>query len=243
MTRIKIAIMKQHLCLVFAGLFFSALKINAANSDVAVSLRVPADHVLMTLTIESSEKTLEKREASIEADRKMILDRARSVVDLTVVEVPEVSQHRPYFKTSKISSSKISSFSLAGVPEIPQSGFSRMNFEVRADLRNGVLVTDAVRRVRAFVHALRLSTKTRRSLVDVFSVRVSNPESFRAALLKRISEDVLFLRRQLDQNAEVTLSGLEQPVRQRRVGPLEVELFIPYSLTLRLKADRESKLP
>ena len=51
------------------------------------------------------------------------------------------------------------------------------------------------------------------------------------------SADVLFLRKQMDRNAEVTLSGLEQPVRQRRVGPSEVELFIPYSLTLTLKGD------
>ena len=52
---------RQNLGLVFPVLFFSALKINAVDSHVAVSLRVPADNVLMTLTIESTEKTLEKR--------------------------------------------------------------------------------------------------------------------------------------------------------------------------------------
>ena len=227
---------RQNLGLVFPVLFFSALKINAVDSHVAVSLRVPADNVLMTLTIESTEKTLEKREESIAIDRKKILGKALTVAGLTVVEVPEASQHRPYFKTSKISS-----FSLVGVPEPPQSGLSRMSFEVRAKLDDGVLVPDAVKRVRAFVHALRLSTKTRRSLADVFSVRVHSAESFRAELLRRISADVLFLRKQMDRNAEVTLSGLEQPVRQRRVGPSEVELLIHYSLTLKLKGDLESE--
>ena len=134
---------RQNLGLVFSVLFFSALKINAVDSHVAVSLRVPADNVLMTLTIESTEKTLEKREESIAIDRKKILGKALTVAGLTVVEVPEASQHRPYFKTSKISS-----FSLVGVPEPPQSGLSRISFEVRAKLGDGILVPDAVKRVR-----------------------------------------------------------------------------------------------
>ena len=74
-------------------------------------------------------------------------------------------------------------------------------------------------------------------------MRVGKPESFRGELLKLIAADVSFLRKQFDRNAEVTLSGLEQPVRQRRVAPLEVELFIPYTLTFGLKGEQESGAP
>ena len=230
--------MKQSHFLFIFLFSFLGVEMNAVTSDVAVSMRVPAEYLVMTLTIESSEKTVEKREAAILIGRQTILDSALSSEDLKVFELPQGSQHRPYFK-----SSKLSSLSFAGGSVAPQAGLSRMSFEVRADLGEGVVALEAVRRVRGFAEALKLSSKTRKSLADAFDVRVGKPESFRAELLKRIAADVSFLRKQFDRNAEVTLSGLEQPVRQRRVGPLEVELFIPYTLTFGLKGEQESGAP
>ena len=57
--------MKKQSLFLFIFLFsFLGVEMNAVTSDVAVSMRVPAEYLVTTLTIESSEKTVEKRVVS-----------------------------------------------------------------------------------------------------------------------------------------------------------------------------------
>ena len=43
------------------------------------------------------------------------------------------------------------------------------------------------------------------------------------------------MQEQLGQGGEVTIIGLERPVRWRRASVREVELFLPYSLVFELE--------
>ena len=67
------------------------------------------------------------------------------------------------------------------------------------------------------------------------SLGVDEPERYRGELLKRIAADIRFVQEQLGQGGEVTIMGLERPVRWRRASVREVELFIPYSLGFELE--------
>tara|TARA_B100001094_G_scaffold57548_2_gene53042 strand:+ start:742 stop:1467 length:726 start_codon:yes stop_codon:yes gene_type:complete len=203
---------------------------DASDAEVTVSIRKAANYVSMGLTLASADKTVDKREAEIVAGRKALLERSGAVAGIQVVELPVGRQYRSYAKTSKLSS-----LSFGGSSHSSEPGLSQASFEVRAQLTEGVELLEVVRRIREFVDSLKLPSKSSKMLGDSVSLGVDEPERYRGELLKRIAADVRFVQEQLGQGGEVTIIGLERPVRWRRVSVRELELFISYSLVFELE--------
>ena len=206
------------------------VSLDASDAEVTVSIRKAANFVSMGLTLISAEKTVEKREAEIVAGRRALLERAGAVAGIQVVELPVGRQYRSYAKTSKLSS-----LSFGGSSHSSEPGLSQASFEVRAQLGEGVELLEVVRRIRGFTDSLKLPSKTSKMLGDSVSLGVDEPERYRGELLKRIAADIRFVQEQLGQGGEVTIIGLERPVRWRRASVREVELFLPYSLVFELE--------
>ena len=206
------------------------VSLDASDSEVTVSIRKAANFVSMGLTLTSSDKTVEKREAAVVAGRKALLERVGAVAGIQLVELPVGRHYRSHANTSKLSS-----LSFGGSSHSSEPGLSQARFEVRAHLGEGVELLEVVRRIRGFSDSLKLPSKTSAILGDYLSLGVDEPERYRGELLKRIAADVRFVQEQLGQGGEVTIMGLERPVRWRRASVREVELFIPYSLVFEME--------
>ena len=64
---------------------------------------------------------------------------------------------------------------------------------------------------------------------------VSEPKKHRETLIKAIAEDVRLMQASFGgptSPVRVSLSGIEQRSQTRPVGPLDLEIYIPYSMSL-----------
>ncbi|MDY6952172.1 MAG: hypothetical protein SWE60_11715 [Thermodesulfobacteriota bacterium] len=61
---------------------------------------------------------------------------------------------------------------------------------------------------------------------------VDNPEQYREALLKLISEEITKAEAALDVSGQVKSSGLESPVFVRQADDRHVDLFLNYSTSV-----------
>jgi len=197
-----------------------------ADALVATKVTKSADFVSMWLTMTSSEKTVEKREAEITEGRNELLERAKDSAGIQAFELPVEQLNRPY------GVSKISSFSSSSTSSEPS--LSQASFEIRTRFAEDEKLVDAVNRIRRFRDSLKLPSKVAKHLGDSMSLGIDRAEQYRPELLKRIAEEIRLAREQLGEKAKVRISGLESPVRMRRTGVRELELFIPYTLALEL---------
>jgi hypothetical protein len=197
-------------------------------ADALVTTRITknADFVSMWLTMTSSEKTVEKREAEITEGRRELLERTKDLAGIQVFELPVEQLNRPY------SVSKISSFSSSSTSSEPS--LSQVSFEIRARFAEDEKLLDVVNRIRRLRDSLKLPSKVSKHLGDPISLGIDRAEQYRPELLKRIAEDVRLAQEQLGEKGTVRISGLESPVRLRRNGVRELELFIPYTLAIEL---------
>lgn len=198
-----------------------------ADARVTTRITKNADFVSMWLTMTSSEKTVEKREAEITEGRRELLERTKDLVGIQAFELPVEQLSRPYVSVSKISS--FSSSSTSSEPSLSQA-----RFEIRARFAEDEKLLDVVNRIRRLRDSLKLPAKVSKHLDDSISLGINRTEQYRPELLKRIAEDVRLAQEQLGEKGTVRISGLESPVRLRRAGVRELELFIPYTLALEL---------
>jgi hypothetical protein len=62
-------------------------------------------------------------------------------------------------------------------------------------------------------------------------------------LLKKISEDVAFLKTAIGKKGKAFIKGLERPVLVRQVDDRNVEVFIHYELTIEMPSQSNSQNP
>ena len=60
---------------------------------------------------------------------------------------------------------------------------------------------------------------------------VVNIAQYRAPLLARIAADVKLVKEALGDDYQVTITGLEEPIRWRVTGPMSLAIYFPYMST------------
>jgi hypothetical protein len=139
--------------------------------------------------------------------------------------------------------------------EVGQPGFSaaletaaiKEVIQNRGDDRSGIDIVlkvmikpnetfDAVRaRAEKFVKDAPLTGRVEAIIGDSQFLGVSEPKKHRETLIKAIAEDVRLMQASFGgptSPVRVSLSGIEQRSQTRPVGPLDLEIYIPYSMSL-----------
>lgn len=196
----------------------------SGSRSTAVSLVRDADYVCMPLTIQSGQKQPEARFEEIRQAQDLILAVAagRSGIEI----------HRGPIALSLQTESKFTSLS-----SYDYAPSSTTRFYVLAKLDDESDIYTCAARIRQFLDAVVLPGKAEYSLGQIQLV-MGEPERYRQELLKKIAEDITFLKEAMQASGTVSVRGLEQPVLVRQVDDRRVELFIHYSMTLDL-ADRD----
>lgn len=188
-----------------------------------VSIIVRADFVLFSLNYETGTRSPEAREAELEKMFKTINDRAARAEGITI----EVG-----------SPGDSAAIETAALKELIQDegDRSRISLVLKIAVREKDTF-DAIRaRTEKFVADTPLTGRVEAVIGDSQFLGVTDPKKHRETLVKAIAEDVKLMQSTFGGSAtpvSVNLSGLEGRVQTRPVGPLDLEIYIPYSMSLR----------
>lgn len=189
-----------------------------------VSIIVRADFVLFSVRYETATRSAEARETELAQTFKTVTDRAAKADGVNI----EVGT--PGFSAA---------IETAAIKELIQD---------RGDDRSGIDIVlkimvkeketfDAVRaRAEKFVKDAPLTGRVEAIIGDSQFLGVSEPKKHRDTLIKAISDDVRMMQSSFggpNAPVQVSLTGMEQRAMTRPVGPLDLEIYIPYSMSLR----------
>ncbi len=189
-----------------------------------VSITVRADFVLFSVRYESATRATEAREDELAKTFATVTQRAARAEGMTI----EVGQ--PGMSAA---------IETAAIKELIQN---------RGDDRSGIDIVlkvmvkpnetfDAIRaRAEKFVKDAPLTGRVEAIIGDNQFLGISEPKKHRDVLIKAIAEDVRMMQSSFGGSAMpvvVNLNGMEARTQTRPVGPLDLEIYIPYSMSVR----------
>lgn len=190
-----------------------------------VSIIAPADFVIFTVALETGTRSTE--EAARELERTFValttkVSRAQDVV----LEVGEPGN------SSELETTE--------AREAIESRYGGDRSRIPLVFKFAVQKDDTFRTVRIraekFISEIQMTGRTEAITGDLQYIGVTDPKKHREALLKKIAEDsrtiqTIFAGASTGATA-ISLTGLEGRVKTRPSGPLEMEIYIPYSIVL-----------
>lgn len=188
------------------------------------TLRVKADFVLYELYYVNS--TIDARE------RKQEMERMFKAI---MRELPKHSTLK--LKTGDASAS--ADIETATFEEVYSSYSTqgRMNFVVRAEVSNGDSFNDIRERVEDFVEGAGEVGRSQSVLNDDQYLGVNDLKRYRPELMRVIWDDIYAISNPLG-TTELDIRGLDGRTRYRPVGPLELELYVPFEVNFTTKVER-----
>ena len=115
--------------------------------------------------------------------------------------------------------------------------------DARADTSVAVVVTktrvtkddtfdDATGRIERFIEATPKAGRTEILRVNRWDLTIVGPEQYRAALIAKVAEDAKQTATLFGPEYMVRIEGLQHPIAWYQKGPLDLALYIPYTLTI-----------
>jgi hypothetical protein len=189
-----------------------------------VSITVRADFVLFSVRFETASRAPEAREDELSKTFATVTQRAAEAEGMSV----EVGT--PGFSAA---------IETAAIKELIQNrGNDRSGVDIVLKVNVQQKETfDAVRaRAEAFVKNTPLAGRVEAIIGDSQFLGVADPKMHRDTLIKAISDDVRMMQASfggVGGPVQVSLSGMEQRAMTRPVGPLDLEIYIPYAMSIR----------
>jgi hypothetical protein len=179
-----------------------------------VSITVRADFVLFSVRYETATRSADAREDELAKTFATVTQRVSRADGMSVeVGTPGLS----------------AAIETAAIKELIQE---------RGDDRSGIdiVLKVMVKEREKFVNDIPLTGRVEATIGDSQFLGVSDPKKHRDALIKAIADDVKLMQSSFGGSAtpvSVNLSGMESRALTRPVGPLDLEIYIPYSMSLR----------
>jgi hypothetical protein len=195
------------------------------QSPPFVSLKVPADFVLFTVELESSSKSPSERDNELRQTYDRLVRRAAAAQGVTI-EVGEPGDSAPL--ETAIASEVIERNYGEERSSIPLV----LKFAVRANERFGGLRA----RAEAFIKEIDQVGRVEAVTGDLQYAGVTDAGRHRETLLRKIAADTQLLQSIFSgpgaTRPSMAITGLEGRIQYRQSGPLELELFVPYAVSL-----------
>lgn len=187
----------------------------------AVGLRQRADAIALPITVSSDQRDPELRADELRQVRELFRKKVHDTPRIQVRPGPVSLSARPAQKMESVLSS-------AAEP-VSQSSYYLI---VAIDKNKGDIYS-SVADARRFMADLRLPGKALCSVGDPV-LSVDNPEQYRKQLLQLVAQELATLKETLGSKTTFTLDGLHRPVMVRAADDITVELFIPYTVEVRV---------
>ena len=203
----------------------AGLPVEAVGGGVAppyVSITVPADYVIFTVTLESGTRAIDERDRELERTFTTLV--ARVARDKSVkLEVGYPGRSAALETTAAREAIQT------------QGDRSHIPLVFKFLTRPGDTFETVRGRAEKFIAGIEANGRAETVTGDLQYIGVSEPKKHREELLRKIAEDTRLLQSIFGSpgNAPlISLSGLEGRVKTRPSGPMELEMFIPYSINL-----------
>lgn len=189
-----------------------------------VSIIVRADFVLFSIRYESATRSAESRQSELATVFKTVTDRATRAEGMTI----EVGQ--PGFSAA---------VETAAIKElIQEQGDDRSVIDIvlKVNVREKETFDQVRARAERFVKDTPLTGRVEAIIGDSQYLGVAEPKKHRETLIKAIADDVRTMQAAFggpNAPVQVSLTGMEQRAQTRPVGPLDLEIYIPYSMSLK----------
>jgi hypothetical protein len=188
-----------------------------------VSITVPADYVIFTVNLETGTRAVDERRRELERTFAALATRVSRAQGVTVeVGYPGESAA---LETAAAREAIVNEGDRSVIPLVFKFATQRNDTfpNVRA-------------RAEKFISEIPLTGRAEAVTGDLQYIGVTEPKKHREELLRKIAEDARLLQTifngaQTGANA-ISLTGLEGRVKTRPSGPLELEMYIPYAITL-----------
>jgi len=197
----------------------SRIDIDDMVAAPAIYRRVPADFVQMAVTYQSGTRSDAERRSELETmfDR---LKKAAAGADGYALYGGQLGQSSAPIDTVQFGD-VYSSYGTQG----------QFTLTLSVDTRSGESFDKLMERTSAFVKAIKTAGRTPRPIGDEQYLGARHTDQHREALLRDIGADVRLMQDVFGAR-NVTLTGLESRVITQPSGPLEMEIFIPYTMTV-----------
>ena len=111
-----------------------------------------------------------------------------------------------------------------------QRGMSHIDIRLKTAIPEESIDGQAlVKRLRGFVKSTETVGRTVVNATGKVDISILNPEQYRSQVIKLITAEIKLITGELGPDYKVVLEDLEKPMDWRRVGIVDVELYIPYS--------------
>ncbi|MEM7056443.1 MAG: hypothetical protein AAF557_02535 [Pseudomonadota bacterium] len=110
-----------------------------------------------------------------------------------------------------------------------ERGMSHIDIRLKTTIPDGSIDGQAlVKRLRSFVKSSETEGRTVVSATGAVDISILNPEQYRGDVIKLITSEIKLITTELGDDYKVILQDLERPLEWRRVGIIDLELYIPY---------------
>jgi hypothetical protein len=189
-----------------------------------VSLTVPADFVLFTVFLTTGTTSQDERQRELERTFTALSDRVRRAQGITL-EVGDPGDSAPLETAAAREAITVT------------DDRSYIDLVMKFAVRPGETFPMVRTRAEAFIDATPVTGRVQAIAGDDQYIGVNDTKKHREDLLRKIAEDThliqsIFSGGKVDGLDGVSLTGLGGRVKSRPVGPLEIEMFIPYSVVV-----------
>lgn len=191
-----------------------------------ISIRVPADFVVFTFEVETATRSVDERSRELETALKAVIDRVKRAQGFTL----EAGDAYTAIPIETVAARELIE------PDENDPKRSEIRLVLTAAVRPGDTF-DAIRtRSEQLINSVPLPTRVEVVIGADQFMGVNEPKKHRETLLRQIADDTDLLQSLFGRGstgaAAISLSGLEGRVQSRPVAPLELELYLEYSLSL-----------
>ncbi len=107
---------------------------------------------------------------------------------------------------------------------------TRVSIIVKTHIREGDTFEAATGRIDAFLHKIKPTGRSQASRSSEWQLTLVSPRQYRPEIVAAISKDAADTVKAVGPEYRVILQGLERQIAWSRAGPLELALYIPYSM-------------
>ena len=114
-----------------------------------------------------------------------------------------------------------------------QNDQSYMDLVIKAPVKPNDTFQTIRNRIEKFVADTPLNGRVEPVIGDSQFLGIADPKKHRDTLVKAIAEDVKMMQASFSGPVQVSLTGMQQRTVTRPIGPLDLEIYIPYSMDVK----------
>jgi hypothetical protein len=187
-----------------------------------ISITIRADFVLFSVRYITATRAIDARTAELTRMFQTVTQRVQRNNEGISIEVGQPGN-----------SAALETASLKEVIVKTQNDQSYMDLVIKADVRPTDTFQTIRARVEKFVADTPVNGRVEAVIGDSQFLGIADPKMHRDTLVKAIADDVKMMQSSFTGPVQVSLTGMEQRTVTRPVGPLDLEIYIPYSMSVR----------